>query len=166
MNAKTKTFSTELSYIISLPQISDEGSLCFAEGDNQMPFQVKRFYYIFDVIENASRGFHAHKKTKQVLFCIKGSITVILDNGIRRETVYLDKPNLGIYLDKMMWHEMVDFKKDTVLLVAASDVYYESDYIRDYSQFLDRVHQQKRKWYQLPQFVSLSPIKRLRATKI
>lgn len=157
---------TKLSHIIEIPKIEDEGSLCFAESDNQMPFPVKRFYYILNVKEGAARGFHAHKKTEQVLFCIKGSITVVLDNGEERERVTLDQPNHGLFLGKLMWHEMVEFKEDTVLLVAASDYYYEADYLRDYSQFLQYVQTHAKKWYRLPQFVHLSPLRKLRSRHI
>lgn len=135
---------TKLSYIISIPQIEDEGSLCFAEENNHLPMNVKRFYYILDVIKGAKRGFHAHKKNIQVLFCIKGSIKVILDNGREREEVILNKPNQGIFLDQMIWHEMVEFNKNTVLLVAASELYEESDYIRDYDTFLALTNRPRR----------------------
>jgi dTDP-4-dehydrorhamnose 3,5-epimerase-like enzyme len=130
-----KMRKTRLSYMITLPKIEDEGFLCFAEGNNHLPFSVKRFYYIADVVEGAKRGFHAHHETRQVLFCIKGSITIVLDNGQEREKVILDQSNKGIFLDKMMWHEMEDFTEDTVLLVAASEYYDEKDYIRDYKKF-------------------------------
>lgn len=155
---KTKSIPTVLSHIIEIPKINDEGYLCFAENGKQMPFEIKRFYYIFDVKDNVQRGFHAHKKTKQVLFCIQGSITVILDDGQKREKIVLNQPNYGIFLDKLIWHEMVDFKKDTILLVAASDVYYESDYLRDYDGFLKYLQNKNRKWYE---FVTLSPVKKL-----
>lgn len=129
---------TKLSQIITIPKISDEGSLCFMESKTHIPFEINRVYYIFDVIKNAVRGLHAHKKTDQVLFCISGSITIILDNGKEKEAVTLNKPNMGIYLPRMLWHEMVAFKPGTILLVVASDVYKESDYIRNYSEFLQR----------------------------
>ena len=128
--------TTKLSKFITLPHIEDEGSLIFAEENNHLPINLKRIYYIYNVDDGANRGHHAHKKTKQVLFCINGSIKIILDNGKEREEVVLTKPYQGIYLDKMMWHEMVEFKKDTILLVAASEFYEESDYIRNYDTFL------------------------------
>src|SRR5436190_21751456 len=129
---------TKLSHIIEIPQIKDEGYLCFMEGRNHIPFSIKRIYYIFDVIKNAVRGKHTHKKTKQVLFCIRGSITIILDNGKEKEAITLNKPNQGIYLDAMMWHEMVAFKAGTVLLVLASETYDPNDYIRSYEEFLQK----------------------------
>lgn len=128
---------TKLSHIIEIPKIEDEGYLCFMEGDNHIPFAIKRIYYIFDVIKNAVRGKHTHKKTKQVLFCIRGSITIILDNGKDKEAITLNKPNQGLYLDTMMWHEMVAFKEGTVLLVVASENYEADDYIRDYKTYLE-----------------------------
>lgn len=127
---------TKLSYIVVLPKIKDEGYLCFMEENNHIPFKIKRIYYIFDVIKNAVRGRHTHKETKQILFCLRGSITVILDNGKEKEAVTLNKPNHGLFLDTMMWHEMVAFKEGTLLMVVASDFYKEDDYIRNYQQFL------------------------------
>ena len=132
----TNAIKTKLSHIIEIPKIQDEGFLCFAEEDKHIPFPIKRFYYIFDVNDGAIRGKHAHKENLQILFCLRGSIKIILDNGKEKEEVILNEPNQGIFLDKMMWHDMTDFKKDTLLLVVANDVYNESDYIRDYATFL------------------------------
>ncbi len=127
---------TKLSHIIDIPKIQDEGFLCFAETPAHIPFPIKRFYYIFDVDNMAIRGKHAHKETQQILFCIRGSIKIILDNGKEKEEVVLTEPNQGIFLDKMMWHDMVDFQKNTLLLVVANDVYKADDYIRDYGTFI------------------------------
>ena len=136
----TNIIQTKLSHIIEIPKIKDEGYLCFMEENNHIPFEIKRIYYIFDVIKNAVRGRHTHKETKQVLFCLKGSITVILDNGKEKEAVTLNKPNQGLFLDTMMWHEMVAFKEGTLLMVVASDYYKEDDYIRNYEEFLKEVN--------------------------
>jgi len=130
---------TKLSHIIEIPIIKDEGFLCFAEENKHIPFPIKRFYYILDVDDGAIRGKHAHKETQQVLFCLRGSIKILLDNGSEKEEVFLDKPNQGIFLDKMMWHDMIDFKKDTLLLIIASDIYREEDYIRDYDNFISLI---------------------------
>lgn len=135
----TPIHNTKLSHIIEIPKIADEGSLSFMEGKNHIPFELKRIYYIYDVFKNAVRGRHAHRELQQVLFCIRGSITVVLDNGTDKEAITLNKPNQGLFLDTYMWHEMVAFKEGTVLLVVASDVYKESDYIRDYQTFLQEV---------------------------
>lgn len=106
------------------------------EENTHIPFPMARIYYIFDVIKNAVRGKHAHRKTKQILFCIRGSITIVLDNGKDKEAITLNKAHQGLYLDTMMWHEMVAFKEGTVLLVIASEKFEEADYIRDYREFL------------------------------
>lgn len=132
----TNIIQTKLSHIIEIPKIQDEGFLCFAEEGKHIPFSIKRFYYIFDVDNGAVRGKHAHKENLQILFCLRGSIKIILDNGIEKEEIILDQPNQGIFLDKMMWHDMTDFKEDTLLLIVANDVYNESDYIRDYETFI------------------------------
>ncbi len=131
-----QTRNTKLSYIIDIPVIVDEGKLMFAEIEKHIPFAIKRFYFISDIIPGAIRGKHAHKKTKQMLFCIRGSITMTLDNGKERESFKLDKPESGVFLDTMMWHEMTDFSSDSLLLVVASDPYVEEDYIRDYKTFI------------------------------
>ncbi len=148
------TIKTKLSQLIEIPKIHDEGYLCFAESERQIPFPIKRFYYISGVEHNAIRGLHAHKKTVQYMFCLQGRVTVVLDNGQERETIILNELNQGLLLDKMMWHEMKDFAKNTVLLVLASDYYEEKDYIRNYKEFLRLVaaksHKRQSFWSLLP----------------
>lgn len=129
--------------LIKIPRVSDDCFLCFAQNPNQIPFPIKRVYYILQAKPGSSRGAHAHYKTKQILFCIQGSIKMILDDGKRKEDVVLDQPEVGIFLDKMVWHEMHDFKRDTILLVLASDVYKEKDYIRDYDIFQETVSRKR-----------------------
>lgn len=116
------------------------GSLSFLEGEHDLPFAIKRVYYIYNVIGNARRGFHAHKHLKQYLICVNGSCEVLLDDGQEQETVLLNIPNEGLYVGPRMWHEMYNFSDDAVLLVLASDYYDESDYIRDYQEFKNFVH--------------------------
>lgn len=125
-----------IAEFISIPKIEDDCLLYFAQHPHQIPFKISRFYLIDQAKENLPRGFHAHKKTHQVLFCLRGSIKLILDNGQTRESVILDRPETGIFLPKMLWHEMHDFTKDTLLLVLASHIFTPSDYIRDYKKFL------------------------------
>ena len=134
-----KTRQTKLSNIVETQYISDEAGLCIVEGQKAVPFDIKRVYYIFNVDNKAIRGKHAHKKTKQTLFCIRGSVKVTLDNGREREVIHLDKPNEGIYLDTLMWHEMHDFSKDAVLVVFASEYFEETDYIRNYDEFISYI---------------------------
>ncbi len=140
---KAEIKRTKLSYIVHLPHITDEASLCFGEAERHMPFPIRRVYYISKVLDNSVRGKHAHKETLQMLFCIQGSITILLDNGKEKEILELKEPNQGVFLDKMMWHEMSDFKKDTILLVFASDYYDEADYIRNYTDFINSVKHKK-----------------------
>lgn len=112
------------------------GSLIALEANKDIPFEIKRVYYIFDTKEGVVRGHHAHKTLQQVLICVSGSCTMVLDDGKERTEVVLDKPNIGLYVGPNMWHEMKDFSPGAVLLVLASDWYNEADYIRDYSEFL------------------------------
>ncbi|PSU88794.1 dTDP-6-deoxy-3,4-keto-hexulose isomerase [Photobacterium kishitanii] len=114
----------------------DRGGLISLEQNTNIPFDIKRVYYIFDTKEGVARGFHAHKDLQQVAISVKGSCRFILDSGVQRESVILDKPNIGLFIDSMMWREMHDFSEDCVLMVLASHHYDEVDYIRDYDEFL------------------------------
>jgi len=118
------------------------GSLIALEGNKDIPFEIKRVYYIFDTKKDVIRGHHAHKTLEQVLICVSGSCTIVLDDGKERSEVLLDKPNIGLYVGPNMWREMKDFTPDAVLLVLASDLYDEADYIRDYSEFLAYLQKQ------------------------
>ncbi len=118
------------------------GSLIAIEGSTTIPFSIKRVYYIFDTKEGVRRGYHAHKKLKQVLICVSGSCKILLDNGKEKKVITLDKPSRGFLLEPFFWREMYDFSSDCVLLVLASDHYNENDYIRDYSVFLDAAGRQ------------------------
>lgn len=120
---------------IEIPEIFDDCQLYFAQNPDHIPFTIKRIYYITNSDIRLPRGFHAHKKTQQVIFCIQGSIKLILDNGKKRKEVLLSKPNTGVFVDKMIWHEMHNFKKETILLVIASETFDPKDYIRDYGKF-------------------------------
>ncbi|MEB5517678.1 sugar 3,4-ketoisomerase [Vibrio cholerae] len=122
--------------LIDLPVLGDErGSLVALEANRQIPFDVKRVYYIYGTEEGAARGFHAHKALKQVAICLKGSCRFVLDDGNAREDVLLDNPAQGILIQSFIWREMYDFSEDCVLLVLADQLYDESDYIRDYREF-------------------------------
>jgi len=132
-----KRIKTKNSYFIELPLIAEKkrGNLCVGEVQKNIPFKIKRFYCIFGVPSTASRGNHANKNTEQVLFCLNGSIKVELDDGINKDTVFLSKPNIGLFLGKMLWRKIHDFQKDTILLLVASDFYKEKDFIKDYNIF-------------------------------
>ncbi|MGR5116737.1 sugar 3,4-ketoisomerase [Photobacterium damselae] len=123
--------------LIEFNQLGDDrGGLVSLEQNKNIPFDIKRVYYIFDTKEDVARGFHAHKDLQQVAICVKGSCRFILDNGAQRESIILDKPNMGLFIDSMMWREMHDFSDDCVLMVIANHHYDEADYIRDYDDFL------------------------------
>ncbi|HID7802473.1 TPA: sugar 3,4-ketoisomerase [Proteus mirabilis] len=111
------------------------GSLISLESNHNIPFNIKRTYYIFNTEKNVSRGFHAHKKLKQLAICLKGSCDFIMDDGKEKEKITLNSPNIGLIIDPMQWHEMHNFSEDCIVLVLADNVYDESDYIRDYDIF-------------------------------
>lgn len=114
----------------------ERGQLVALEENKEIPFTVRRVYYMYDTKEGVRRGFHAHKSLEQILICIHGSCKILLDNGREREEVMLNKPYEGVYVANDMWREMFDFSPDAVLMVLASDYYKEKDYIRDYDEFL------------------------------
>lgn len=117
----------------------NRGELVALEEYKEIPFKIKRIYYMYGIREGAHRGFHAHKKLQQILVCIHGSCKILLDNGKEKEIVLLDKPNKGLYISNNMWREMYDFSSDAVLLVLASELYDESDYIRNYDDYLEYI---------------------------
>ena len=126
---------------ISLKPLGDErGSLVALESNKNVPFDIKRVYYIFGTKDGASRGFHAHRNLKQVVVCVTGSCRFILDNGRQREEVVLDKSTTGLLIDDLTWREMYDFSPDCVLMVLASEYYDELDYIRDYDKFIRTIN--------------------------
>lgn len=115
------------------------GNLVALEEGKEIPFQVKRVYYMYDTLPGVRRGFHAHKSLQQILICIHGSCKILLDSGSEKSEVLLSNQHEGIYIANNIWREMYDFSEDAVLLVLASELYDERDYIRDYKQFLEYV---------------------------
>ena len=122
------------------PHGDDRGQLTAIEALKDLPFEIKRVYYIYDTLPDVRRGFHAHKNLQQVLLCVNGSCKIHLDDGTDTTEVTLDKPNEGLYIANNMWREMYDFSPGAVLLVLASQYYDEADYIRNYEDFLKMVH--------------------------
>ena len=112
------------------------GRLIALEEHRNIPFDIKRVYYIYGTELGITRGFHAHKAIQQVAVCVRGACTFLMDNGKNKGYIRLDSPDKGLFIDTMMWHEMMDFTEDCVLMVLASDFYEETDYIRDYNGFL------------------------------
>lgn len=120
-------------------RVNDTGSLSFLEGEKDIPFPIRRVYYIYQVKEGERRGFHAHKKLQQVLLCVHGSCKILLDDGTERRSVELNDPNVGLFIGPSTWREMYDFTSDAVLLVLASEYYDEADYIRNYDDFINYI---------------------------
>lgn len=121
----------------------NRGSLIALEKEHNVPFDIKRAYYIFDTTDGVRRGFHAHKNLKQLAICVKGSCNFLLDDGANKQIYYLDKPTKGLYIEGLIWREMFDFSPDCVLMVLADAYYDEADYIRDYADFLIEVTNSK-----------------------
>lgn len=114
------------------------GNLFVAESGKDVPFDVKRVYYISGVTDrDTTRGSHAHKKLKQMMFCVGGVCDVIFDNGLSRETVRLDAPDKYVLVGPGIWREMTNFDSTATLMVLASDLYDECDYIRNYDDYLN-----------------------------
>lgn len=125
--------------VILKPHGDSRGQLIAIEGKKDIPFDFKRVYYIYDTNSDVTRGCHAHRALKQLLICVHGSCKIRLDDGKESQIVLLDKPNEGILIYNTIWREMFDFSEDAVLLVLASEIYDEKDYIRDYQDFLKYV---------------------------
>ncbi len=121
----------------------ERGQLVALEELIDIPFEIKRVYYMYDTLEGVRRGYHAHKALEQILICIHGSCKILLDDGTEKEIVPLDNPYEGLYVSNAMWREMFDFSPDAVLMVLASEYYTEDDYIRDYDEFLQHIGKQK-----------------------
>ncbi|WP_201543238.1 sugar 3,4-ketoisomerase [Psychrobacter sp. H7-1] len=131
-----------LVHWIDLPVLGDDrGSLVAIEASDTIPFEVQRVYYIFNTKSGVARGFHAHHQLQQLAVCVSGKCRMVLDDGQTKEEAWLDSPNKGLLIGDMIWREMHDFSDDCVLLVLASEHYDESDYIRDYDEFLKVVKQ-------------------------
>lgn len=113
----------------------DRGSLIALENGHNLPFDVKRVYYIYGTKAGVPRGFHAHRKLKQLLIAVSGSVTVKTEHDGKTETHLLNRPDEGLLIDGLVWREMHDFTQDCVLIVIADDYYNENDYIRDYNMF-------------------------------
>ncbi len=122
---------------IKLKKFTDgRGDLTPVEGKQDIPFEIKRVYYLYNVGAGIERGKHSHRKLHQVLVCLNGSVCIKVENTLETKSVLLDDPCKGMYIGPLVWREMYDFSDDAVLLVFASEYYDENDYIRDYDEFL------------------------------
>ncbi len=127
--------------LIHFKEMSDgRGGLVALEQHQNIPFEIKRVYYIYGTPVNTRRGFHAHKALEQVAICVKGACSFLLDNGKEQVECRLDSSTTGLYIGYKIWREMYDFTEDCVLMVLASEFYDEADYIRDYEKFLEEAN--------------------------
>lgn len=124
--------------LIHFKSLSDErGSLLAIEGNKDVPFDIKRVYYIYGTKPNVRRGLHAHINLRQVAICIAGSCTILLDDGSTKQEVALNSPMTGLVIEELVWREIYDFSEDCILMVLANNHYDEKDYIRQYDNFLE-----------------------------
>ena len=122
--------------LLELPQVRDSrGLLTFAQGP-QLPFAVRRLFVLYELTPGTARGGHAHKAQHQLLFMMSGGARVMIDNGQGRESVVLDRPSQALYAPPLLWLELSEFTPGATCAVLASDLYDESDYIRDHAQFI------------------------------
>lgn len=123
--------------LINMKVFGDErGKLVSLEGGKNIPFDIKRVYYIFDTLPDQERGQHAHKNLEQIIVAMDGACEFVLDDGKNRETVRLNRPDVGLYIGKNMWREMHHFSYGCKLMILASEYYDEKEYIRNYDEFL------------------------------
>jgi bifunctional acetyl transferase/isomerase len=130
-----------LGKIIELPRITDpRGNLTVAEANKNIPFNIKRVYWLYDVPGGECRGGHAHKHLQQILIAVSGSFHVTLDNGKEKQTFLLNHPYQGLLIETKTWRTLDDFSSGAVCVVLASDFYDENDYIYDYNDFLQYIN--------------------------
>lgn len=129
--------SIEHCRIIELPKITEpRGNLTFIEGNRHIPFDIRRVYYLYDVPGGAERGGHAHKALSQLIIAMSGSFDVVLDEGGEKKRFHLNRSYQGLYVCPMIWRELDNFSSGSVCMVLASNIYEESDYYRDYNEYL------------------------------
>lgn len=123
--------------LIELSQIGDRnGHITALNNNKEIPFAIKRVFYLYDIPGGESRGAHAHKECHQFLVATSGSFEVLLDDGTTKRTVVLRSPNMGLHIVPGIWASEIDFSSGAICLVLASHTYLEEDYIRDYSDYL------------------------------
>lgn len=123
--------------VIELPQIADRSGNITPVANMEIPFEVKRVYYLYDVPSGETRGGHAHRELQQLIVAASGSFDVILDDGKIKRTISLNRPKYGLNVKPGIWRELNNFSSGSVLLVLASMVYTETDYFRKYEEFID-----------------------------
>ena len=124
--------------LIKLPKIADpRGMLTFVENSKHIPFDIKRIFYLYDVPTGESRGAHAHKTLHQFLICLSGSFDVAIDDGSAKNVIHLNRPWKGLYIPPMIWAAEINFDPGSICLVLTSSEFDESDYYRNYDDFLN-----------------------------
>lgn len=137
MSGNDSNFSVNACQIITLPKISDpRGNLTFIEGGGHIPFDIQRVYYLYDVPGGAERGGHAHKGLSQLIIAMSGSFDVVLDDGREKKRYHLNRSYNGLYVCPMIWRELDNFSSGSVCMVLASNHYDESDYYRNYDEYI------------------------------
>jgi dTDP-4-dehydrorhamnose 3,5-epimerase-like enzyme len=122
--------------IIDFPKITDaRGNLSVIEENKNIPFEIKRVYFLYDVPSGATRGGHVHKKCQQLIIALSGSFTVVLDDGFKRKSFFLNRPHYGLYVPPGIWRELENFSSNSIALSITSELYDENDYIRSYEEF-------------------------------
>ncbi len=129
--------------LVDLPVVTDpRGDLTFIEGENHIPFPIRRVYYLYNVPVDAERGGHAHHDLEQVVFALSGSFRIKIDNGSTKTEYWLNNPQKGLYINKLIWREMDSFSQGAVCMVLASRPYDESDYLREYDDFISTINKE------------------------
>ena len=123
--------------IVELPKIHNRaGNITAIENQINTPFDVKRVYYLYDVPGGAERGGHAHKNLQQFIVAVSGAFDVLLDDGMNKKNVHLDRPYIGLYVVSGIWRELLNFSSGAICLVLASEIYFETDYLRVFEEFI------------------------------
>lgn len=124
--------------VIELNKIHNRaGNITVIENNKDVPFDIKRVYYLYDIPGGAERGGHAHKELQQLIIAASGCFDIVLDDGINKKVVELNRPYYGLYVLPGIWREIINFSSGAICLVLASEVYQKGDYIRDYQDFLN-----------------------------
>ncbi len=123
--------------LVEVPVVSDpRGDLTFIEGNRHVPFDIKRIYYLYNVPVDSERGGHAHRELEQLIFALSGSFRIKIDDGVNKSEYWLRDPRKGLYINRLIWREMDSFSQGAVCMVLASHRYDETDYYREYDEFV------------------------------
>ena len=145
MTSEKKAPSITTCRFIKLPKRQDiRGSLTAIEAGKDIPFDIKRVYYLYDIPHGASRGSHAHRNLHQLFIAISGRFDLTLRDGLHEKHFHMDRPDQALYVAPMIWRDIDNFSPGAVCLVLASDPYDENDYIRDYADYVSAVKMSKK----------------------